>query len=373
MKSFDKEEILKEIQKIESTETKITYLIDKKIEFLQARSSTNAMAVVAFEITNGKSLFEKPFAEWCEDQIKTLEQILELEVRRKRFIKEDFNAVTIDNFTDSERIYFQLRECGSISRKNIDEIEKRYRDYLENTDQSFFESIGSTKEGYVAIEIFFIEKMLYPGIVFEKWDDLTTAKKNAELLRIKVVAAEVLHLLSNVTNMLKVKYQKQTPLTVENYILHWETLIFDLSWIGKVYGYNLQKSLYFPFVEKWLSDIKEEYPMSKLKNRSEFIKQFGTIKVEPKEQVQSEAPSHREIIIAHTFKVKAGLESDKSSSQWKIERGPKGYQAYYTLMKQSKNYKSPTLQELQKAAELLKELPEVQKMAINKIEELQSL
>lgn len=83
--------------------------------------------------------------------------------------------------------------------------------------------------------------------------------------------------------------------------------------------------------------------------------------------------SHREIIIAHGFKVKAAIETDKTALQWKNERGEKARQQYYTTLKQSENYKEPTIRELSKVIELLKDFPTAQKMAINKHAELESL
>lgn len=83
--------------------------------------------------------------------------------------------------------------------------------------------------------------------------------------------------------------------------------------------------------------------------------------------------SHREIIIAHFFKYKAGIENDKTAPQWKQERGEKARQSFYTTLKQSKNYKPHTIEELSKVIELLKEFPTAQKMAINKKAELESL
>ncbi len=91
-----------------------------------------------------------------------------------------------------------------------------------------------------------------------------------------------------------------------------------------------------------------------------------------KNDAESEV-SHREIIIAHSFKVKAGIKTDKTASQWKNERGEKARQQYYTTLKQSENYKEPTRQELSKVIELLKDFPTAQKMAINKHAELESL
>ena len=83
--------------------------------------------------------------------------------------------------------------------------------------------------------------------------------------------------------------------------------------------------------------------------------------------------THREYILANIYKAKAGIESEKTAKQWKEERGAKGYQQYYTLLKMGKNYKPPTVEELTNVIELLKHFPEAQKIAINKKEELQSL
>lgn len=87
----------------------------------------------------------------------------------------------------------------------------------------------------------------------------------------------------------------------------------------------------------------------------------------------TENASHREVIIAHNFKVKAGLKGENSPAQWKTERGEKARQAYYTTLKQSDNYRAPTEKELQKVIQLLNDLPQAQKMAINELEALQSL
>lgn len=89
--------------------------------------------------------------------------------------------------------------------------------------------------------------------------------------------------------------------------------------------------------------------------------------------VSEKAASHREIIIAHSFKYKAGLEDDKTAAQWKTERGEKARQSFYTTLTQSENYKAPTLNELTKVIELLTNFPAAQKMAINKKAEIENL
>jgi hypothetical protein len=100
---------------------------------------------------------------------------------------------------------------------------------------------------------------------------------------------------------------------------------------------------------------------------AERFKVWLNKKNEPKEV------SHREFIIAHNFKVKARIADAKTAAQWKTERGEKARQAYYTTLKQSDNYKPVTIKELQNIISLLNDFPQVQKMAINDLEALQSL
>jgi hypothetical protein len=88
---------------------------------------------------------------------------------------------------------------------------------------------------------------------------------------------------------------------------------------------------------------------------------------------QPSVASHREIILAHNYKVKAGLETERTAAQWKAERGDKAKQAYYTLLKQSKNYKVLRRDEIKNVVDLLKEFPEAQKLAARDLEELQRL
>jgi hypothetical protein len=83
--------------------------------------------------------------------------------------------------------------------------------------------------------------------------------------------------------------------------------------------------------------------------------------------------THREIILAHIYKVKAGLETERTAAQWKAERGDKAKQAYYTLLKQSQNYKELRKGELKNVVDLLKEFPEALKLAVKDLDEIERL
>lgn len=88
---------------------------------------------------------------------------------------------------------------------------------------------------------------------------------------------------------------------------------------------------------------------------------------------QPSTASHREIILAHNYKVKAGLEAERTAAHWKTERGDKAKQAYYTLLKQSKNYNKPRREEIKNVVELLKEFPEALKLAVKDLDEIERL
>ncbi len=87
--------------------------------------------------------------------------------------------------------------------------------------------------------------------------------------------------------------------------------------------------------------------------------------------------THREIMIAHSFKVDAKTAEHKTANQWKQERGNACYNDFYTLQPRTTNkqnpYKAPTKKELQNVVEMLKEDPSAQRLAINKLEQLQNL
>lgn len=88
--------------------------------------------------------------------------------------------------------------------------------------------------------------------------------------------------------------------------------------------------------------------------------------------LKAEDATHREIILAYNFKVEAGLEQPRTAGDWKKERGYKAYQQYYTVSYGTKN-KPATEKELKKVIELLNDFPTAQKVAINKLAEIQNL
>ncbi len=134
------------------------------------------------------------------------------------------------------------------------------------------------------------------------------------------------------------------------------------------------KENFFIHLEHYLNTNKESNLNDKYSRLKMYFDNYlkEGYRSSQKNDAESEV-SHREIIIAHSFKVKAGIKTDKTASQWKNERGEKARQQYYTTLKQSENYKEPTRQELSKVIELLKDFPTAQKMAINKHAELESL
>jgi hypothetical protein len=86
-----------------------------------------------------------------------------------------------------------------------------------------------------------------------------------------------------------------------------------------------------------------------------------------------EVYSHREYILANQYKHKLGIEPFKHSNDWAKERGDKARQKFYTLTENSTKYKPPTIDELTNVIELLKDFPEAQKIAINKLGSLKNL
>lgn len=127
---------------------------------------------------------------------------------------------------------------------------------------------------------------------------------------------------------------------------------------------------------KELDNVKSELGRNKLTSQQEdaFLVWMEAADFQAKSVIKKpDRYSHREHILANQYKAELDIEDFKHSGDWKNERGEKARQALYTLSEKSKNYKPPTIEELTKVIELLKDYPEAQKIAINKKAKLQSL
>lgn len=84
-------------------------------------------------------------------------------------------------------------------------------------------------------------------------------------------------------------------------------------------------------------------------------------------------PTHREHAIAYTYKVKARLKPELTRKQMR-KMGKKGLEkAFDSINLKSNTYSATKEKELKMVIELLKDLPEVQKMAINDLDKLENL
>ena len=94
--------------------------------------------------------------------------------------------------------------------------------------------------------------------------------------------------------------------------------------------------------------------------------------LQPTSPTTTDKATHREVIIADEYKIQAGIEDRKTADYWKRVRGTKAYQQYYTVTYGSKQ-KAPNEKELKTVIKLLEDYPTAQKIAINKLAELESL
>ncbi len=88
--------------------------------------------------------------------------------------------------------------------------------------------------------------------------------------------------------------------------------------------------------------------------------------------------THREMMLAYNYKIKVGKAEFKSSTDWFNEGGQGRKEAFYNTDPNSKNpgknkYIKPKIKELKKVVELLNDCPEAKFLAINDLDQLQSL
>lgn len=126
------------------------------------------------------------------------------------------------------------------------------------------------------------------------------------------------------------------------------------------------------FVWKFYTSEVMDVTNWKLPERSIYYEFHKYMKEEMMNRNKPKDFTHREFIIAHEFKVKAGLAPVRLAADWKKESGDKAYQLYYTVVDGPKK-KKPTKKELKNVIELLIGFPVPQRMAINKLAEIESL
>jgi hypothetical protein len=127
----------------------------------------------------------------------------------------------------------------------------------------------------------------------------------------------------------------------------------DLFFHGEMFagGYSAFHNI-FLLLKKYIDKHNEVALIKSLINN---LKQF---------EKQNIPYTHREIMIAHHYKWKAGFEKLKTANDWKKERGNACYNDYYSLQPGTKNKKNPykkaTAKELNKVLELLEDYPQLQ-------------
>jgi hypothetical protein len=143
---------------------------------------------------------------------------------------------------------------------------------------------------------------------------------------------------------------------------------------------TLQSSEAVELLEELLHFETEEHLINANRERNllDFIKfEIERHKRRQKNIIQPETnATHREVIIAYNYKVEAGIAEPQKATYWLHERGKNARIQAYTATKGNKNnkkYKPPTPNELKTVIELLKDYPPAQKIAINKLSELESL
>ena len=142
---------------------------------------------------------------------------------------------------------------------------------------------------------------------------------------------------------------------------HWHKLMSDNTFLKNNYKV---RTAFYEDAEKSIERVIETIELRK-KDFERCIKETTT-----------DQPTHREVIIAYNYKVEAGIAEPQKATYWLNERGNNAKIQAYTATKGNKNntkYKPPTEKELKTVIELLKDCPTAQKIAINKLAELESL
>lgn len=90
-------------------------------------------------------------------------------------------------------------------------------------------------------------------------------------------------------------------------------------------------------------------------------------------QPEQNAPTHREIIFAHQYKIKTGEAESKTAKEWQNERKGRAKLEFYTTVngKNSKSFRPETLKELKTIIQLLEGF-KAQKIAENNLDQLQN-
>jgi hypothetical protein len=166
------------------------------------------------------------------------------------------------------------------------------------------------------------------------------------------------------------KAQKESGYDQEDFIkelgysikrFHDQIHVNDWKWIslnppGTVY--NQQTPVHTSFGIVQVNDNDLNYLKSLL---DELFPNQMVNQPETKTEPLGFEPTLRQIIIAHEFKVKAGLENRKGPNDWKLDFDDYGRQTYYTL--HGKNKKNPDETELKRVIRLLKSYPKAEALA----------
>lgn len=135
----------------------------------------------------------------------------------------------------------------------------------------------------------------------------------------------------------------------------------------KIKGKLNQKEL----IDSWLILTKKLLPS----NYSSRQKDAFLLWFEQRDETNyRQVGTHREILIAHNFKIKSGEAEFKTSSEWFKEAGQGRKEAFYTTDRSHKTkYKEPTQGELKNVILLLADFPKALQLASSELKRLQSL